>query len=420
MNIHKTGQLKEALKLIISTPASHFDPSVYMPLLQFCVESKAENHAHLIHTHIITNGFDFSLNLSNKLIIFYGKVGDMVSARNVFDRMRDRNVVSWTAIISGYTQSGFYEDALLVFKGMCRGGVRANQFTFGSALRACIGMGRLSSGMQIQGCVEKGRFGESLFVKSALLDLHAKCGRIEDAWLLFKTMKERDVVSWNAMIGGFSFQGFVDDSLRLFRSMMREGHVPDCFTLGSVIRASIGGIGLMNVTQIHGLIVKLSSGSSNILIGSLIDAYAKCGNLRSAYQLYKNLFSGLFLVDVLLGVWQQYCTETNSGNHFRGLLKTDISAGRTARNLFSGVASLQILILLNFLDTDFDLISSMDKLEDPRVGLSDPYFTLRIVLCAASGLLDPGVLHAHCACLETDLTLSIFVREIKFQSWEHL
>ncbi|XP_031265458.1 pentatricopeptide repeat-containing protein At3g20730 isoform X2 [Pistacia vera] len=192
-------------------------------------------------------------------------------------------------MISGYTQSGFYEDALLVFKGMCRGGVRANLFTFGSALRACIGMGRLSSGMQIQGCVEKGRFGENLFVKSALLDLHAKCGRIEDAWLLFKTMKERDVVSWNAMIGGFSFQGFVDDSLRLFRSMMREGYVPDWFTLGSVIRASIAGIGLMNVTQIHGLIVKLSSGSSNILIGSLIDAYAKCGNIRSAYQLYKNL-----------------------------------------------------------------------------------------------------------------------------------
>ncbi|KAJ0093807.1 hypothetical protein Patl1_26243 [Pistacia atlantica] len=396
MNIHKTGQLKEALKLIISTPASHLDPSVYMPLLQFCVESKAENHAHLIHTHIITNGFDFSLNLSNKLIIFYGKVGDMVSARNVFDRMRDRNVVSWTAMISGYTQSGFYEDALLVFKGMCRGGVRANQFTFGSALRACIGMGRLSSGMQIQGCVEKGRFGENLFVKSALLDLHAKCGRIEDAWLLFKTMKERDVVSWNAMIGGFSLQGFVDDSLRLFRSMMRK----DLFARGGHLESA------------YDMICKMNMKPSASLWSAILGACSIYGNTSlgelAAVNLFnmepESSFSGLFLVDVLLGVWQQYCTETNSGNHFRGLLKTDISAGRTARNLFSGVASLQVLILLDFLDTDFDLIISMDKLEGAASVL-------------ASGLLDPGVLHAHCACLETDLTLSIFVREIKFQSW---
>lgn len=74
-----------------------------------------------------------------------------------------------------------------------------------------------------------------------------------------------------------------------FNCLTFIGHVPDCFTLGSVLRTSVGGIGPMNIHQIHGLIIKLSFGSSNMLIGSLVNAYAKCGNTRVAYQLYKNL-----------------------------------------------------------------------------------------------------------------------------------
>ncbi|KAI9177502.1 hypothetical protein LWI28_016035 [Acer negundo] len=279
------GKLKEALKLSVTQP----DPKMYMSLLQLCIVVRAKEQARMIHSHIVTIGFESSVNLGTKLIVFYAKVGDMLSARKVFDKMPVRDVVSWTAMISGYGQNGFYENALLVFSGMRRAGVRANMFTYGSALRACMGMRWLEGGMQIQGYALKGRFADNLYVKSALLDLYAKCGRIEDAWFLFDTMEERDVVSWNVMIGGFAVQGFVDDCFQLFRLMMREGKIPDCFTLGSVLRASIGDIGLMMVNQIHGLIIRLGFGSSNLLIGSLIDAYAKCGSVRSAHQLYKNM-----------------------------------------------------------------------------------------------------------------------------------
>lgn len=221
----KTGQLKHALKFIFSYPDTLLDPSTYMPLLQFCIDTKAERQAHLIHAHIITNGYESNLHLSTKVIIFYAKIGDVVSARNVFDRMSERNVVSWTAMISGYAQNGYDEKALLVFLAMVRAGVRANQFTYSSALRACTRMRWLQGGSMIQGGIQKGRFAENLFVKSALLDLHAKCGWIEDAWILFERMERKDVVSWNAMIGGLAMQGFNDDSFWLFRSMMRQGIV---------------------------------------------------------------------------------------------------------------------------------------------------------------------------------------------------
>ncbi|KAL6206094.1 hypothetical protein ACLB2K_023343 [Fragaria x ananassa] len=203
--------------------------------------------------------------------------------------MPERNVVSWTSMVSGYAQSGNYEKALGVFLEMRRAGVRANQFGYGSALKACTGLRALGVGVQIQGCVLKGRFGENLFVRSALVDFHAKCGKMEDACCVFEAMSERDLVSWNAIIGGYAVQGFGEDSLRMFQKMMREGMVPDCFTFGSVLRGLAGDSGLVRISQMHGLMMQLGFGSHRSLSGSLINAYAKCGKVESAHRIYRSM-----------------------------------------------------------------------------------------------------------------------------------
>ena len=216
------GRLAEALKLLSSNP-TRLDPSLYLKILQLCIDKKAKKQGHLIHNHLITNGFGSDLHLNTKLIIFYVKVGDVMAARNVFDGMPERSVVSWTAMVSGYSQNGRFEKAFVLFSDMRHCGVKANQFTYGSALRACTSLRCLDMGIQVQGCIQKGRFVENLFVKSALVDFHSKCGKMEDASYLFGTMMERDVVSWNAMIGGYAVQGFADDSFCMFRSMLRGG-----------------------------------------------------------------------------------------------------------------------------------------------------------------------------------------------------
>ncbi|KAM7269748.1 hypothetical protein ACFE04_025245 [Oxalis oulophora] len=263
--------------------------SQYMKILNQCVNKRAIKHGNLVHGHIITNGFKSDVHLNTKLIIFYARAGYAESARNVFDVMPDRNVVSWTSMISGYVDNELYENAFTMFVCMCRGGVKANQFTYISVLRACTSLRCLRLGEQIQGCVEKGRFVENLFVKCALLDLHSKCGKMKDASYLFESMPMRDVVSWNAMINGFYVQGLAKDGFRMFRSMLREGGVPDSITLGSILKiaASLGDF--LNVNQIHKLIIQFGFEIHNSLIGSLIDAYAKCGNVKNAYCLYQSM-----------------------------------------------------------------------------------------------------------------------------------
>ncbi|CAL5336751.1 unnamed protein product [Camellia sinensis] len=252
---------------------------MHSKILQLCIQRKAKMEGRLIHSHLLTNGLHSNAYLNTNLIIFYSKLGDMVNSRKVFDRMSERSLVTWTALVFGYSQNGYSEEALTVFSAMHRIGVKANQFTYGSALRACTSMMCLDRGKQIQGCIQKSRLVKNLFVQSALVDLHSKCRKLEDACYIFESMSERDVVSWNAMIGGYAVQGFADDALRLFRSMLRA----------VIMKAFVGGSSLMKVIQIHGFIIQLGCESYNILIGSLIDAYAKCGSVRIADRIYKSM-----------------------------------------------------------------------------------------------------------------------------------
>ena len=75
----------------------------------------------------------------------------------------------------------------------------------------------------------------------------------------------------------------------LFQLQILIGMIPDSFTFGSIMKALVGGSSLMKVIQIHGFIIQLGCESHTVLIGSLIDAYEKCGSVRIADQIYKNM-----------------------------------------------------------------------------------------------------------------------------------
>ncbi|GMP54556.1 hypothetical protein CsSME_00019696 [Camellia sinensis var. sinensis] len=114
----------------------------------------------LIHGHLLTNVIHSNAYLNTNLVIFYSKLGDMVNSRKVFDRMSERSLVTWTALVSGYSQNGDSEEALVVFSAMHRIGVnvKANH------------MMCLDRGKQIQGCIQKSRLVKNLSVHSALVD----------------------------------------------------------------------------------------------------------------------------------------------------------------------------------------------------------------------------------------------------------
>ncbi|XP_071725768.1 pentatricopeptide repeat-containing protein At3g20730-like [Rutidosis leptorrhynchoides] len=282
------GNLQGAVSLALSHPV-HFHHPPYVKILQLCIDKKAYDQARLMHQHLYVNGFRSNLHINTKLVILYSKAGDLKRAREVFDEMSERSVVSWTALLSGYAQNGCAEEAMRVFVVMRRVGVRANQFTYGSVLSACTRLMYIGFGMQVQGCIYKSRFLSNLFVQCALVELHSKCGNMEDACLLFNLMSNKDLVCWNSMIGGFAVRGFSNDAILVFRSMLRDGMTPDNFTLASVLMAAARSEHVLNIRQLHGFVLKCGFGSYNSLNGSLINAYAKSGSVKSAEQIYKSM-----------------------------------------------------------------------------------------------------------------------------------
>ncbi|XP_010931829.1 pentatricopeptide repeat-containing protein At3g20730 [Elaeis guineensis] len=289
LTLCKLGRLKEALDVLHSHPTP-LSPSTYSSLLQLCIDCNAKQEGRSLHDYLSAIGHASNLHLCTKFVIFYAKVGDLVAARRVFVEMPERSVVSWTAMISGYSQNGYSDEALKVFSWMRRLGVKANQFTYGSALRACTGLGCVRSGGQIHGCIVKSRFVEDLFVQSALVDLHLKCGSVEDAWCLFGMMEKRDVVAWNSVIGGCAVRGLEEDAFGYFCLMLRDGLQPDHFTFGSLLKACGLVRTLVHVNQIHAFSVKLGYENQSIVTGSLIDAYAKCRSMQNARLVYDSMY----------------------------------------------------------------------------------------------------------------------------------
>ncbi|KAL0912117.1 hypothetical protein M5K25_018068 [Dendrobium thyrsiflorum] len=282
------GRLREALEAFCSYQRP-LSSSTYSHLLQLCVDTYAKDEGKILHDSILARGYCPNLHLDTKFIIFFAKAGDLVSARKVFDEMPEKNVVSWTALMSGYSQNGFLEETLAIFSLMHRSCNKANQFTYASVLKACTGTNCIRSGLQIQGCIEKSRFRQNLYVNSALVDFHLKCGVLQDARSLFWRMEDRDVVLWNSMIGGHAVRGLAYESFRLFFSMLKEGKIPDHFTFASILRACGLVKDFLNADKMHSFIIKSGFASHYAVAGSLIDAYVKCRRISTARLLYDSL-----------------------------------------------------------------------------------------------------------------------------------
>ncbi|XP_057873560.2 pentatricopeptide repeat-containing protein At4g21065 [Cryptomeria japonica] len=203
------------------------DSTTFATLLPACAKTGALKWGLDIHQSVIENGFRLDIVVASALIDMYAKCGCIQKAWEVFDKMPQRNVISWTAMIAGYAQSGLVENALETFKRMQLAGVKPDSASFASTLPACGKMGALEQGMEFHQRIIKSNFLSDTLVANALIDMYAKCGRIQKTRKLFDKMLERDTVSWNAMIAGYAMHGYGKDALELFELMKHSGVHPD-------------------------------------------------------------------------------------------------------------------------------------------------------------------------------------------------
>ncbi|KNA25462.1 hypothetical protein SOVF_005770 [Spinacia oleracea] len=183
----------------------------------------------------IRDGLSMNVYVASSLISMYSKCGELRSASMVFEEMPLRNVVSWTAFISGFAQKYQVDACLELYSQMRHSSLKPNDYTLTSLLSACVGNGSLRQGKSAHCLAFLSGFYSYLHVANALVSMYCKCGNIEDAFCVFESMHDKDIVSWNSMISGYALHGLAWKAIDLFEEMKRQKMKPDCITFLGVL-----------------------------------------------------------------------------------------------------------------------------------------------------------------------------------------
>ncbi|XP_042484815.1 pentatricopeptide repeat-containing protein At4g21065-like [Macadamia integrifolia] len=238
-SIPKIGVLVNASTLLQSVDLRNPDvcSETYALLLQNCRKFNAFELGFQIHACMIVTGVDFCVFLNTQLLEFYCKVGCLYNARRLFDKMPERNVFSWTAIIGLYCRLGYYEETIWLFYLMIDEGVRPDHFVFPKVFKACSELKDYQVGKDVYDYMLSIGFEGNSVVKRSLLDMFVKCSKMDFARRLFEESEVKDVVMWNIMVSGYATKGDFRKALKCIKDMEIEGIKPNQVTWNSIIAA---------------------------------------------------------------------------------------------------------------------------------------------------------------------------------------
>ncbi|KAJ4968544.1 hypothetical protein NE237_015245 [Protea cynaroides] len=203
--IVQSGDSSDAIKLFVQMQREGIriiDPFVLSSVVGASANLAALELGRQIHCLVVVFGYESSVFVSNALVDMYAKCSDILAAKDVFDKIPKRDVVSWTTIIVGAAQHGKAEDALTLFDEMVLAGLKPNEVTFVGLIYACSHVGLVDKGCHLFNSMTKDyRINPSLQHYTCLLDLLSRSGHLDDAENVIKTMPfDPDEATWAALL----------------------------------------------------------------------------------------------------------------------------------------------------------------------------------------------------------------------------
>ncbi|XP_030488674.2 pentatricopeptide repeat-containing protein At5g08510 [Cannabis sativa] len=292
-------------------------------LFSACASLSSHHLGEMIHSRFVKSVFSLDVFAETALLDMYAKMGMMASARQQFDEMRvreivtwnvmiagyarsgdmeravdlfglmpERNVVSWTTMISGYSQNGQYAKALEMFMHMEKErDAKPNEVTIASVLPACANLGALNIGEKIEEYARRRGFFKDLHVTNGILEMYARCGKIDIAKQVFDEIgSRRNLCSWNSMIMALAVHGKCKEALVLFEKMLAVEIRPDDVTfVGLLLSCTHGGMVtkgrhiFQSMEPNFGIAPKLEH------YGCMVDLLGRAGELEEAYELIQEM-----------------------------------------------------------------------------------------------------------------------------------
>ncbi|KAI8533993.1 hypothetical protein RHMOL_Rhmol10G0054400 [Rhododendron molle] len=233
------GYLSEALEVFgrMVKECVKWDSFTYVSLFGLCAALRDLKLGLQVHNRILKANIEVDEFIGSAVIDMYGKCGEISNARNVFDGMQTRNVVSWTAMLAAYFQDRCFEEVLKLFPYMEHEGVMPNEFTFAVLLNSCASLSALGHGNSVHTRAVKSGFKHHVTVGNSLINLYTKGGNIEAANKVFADMVYRDTTTWNAIISGYTHYGLGKEALIVFQDMLAVEEPPNYATFVGVLSA---------------------------------------------------------------------------------------------------------------------------------------------------------------------------------------
>ncbi|KAL6507077.1 hypothetical protein OROHE_021976 [Orobanche hederae] len=382
-----------------------------------------------VHSLVVKVGFDSDVFVKTGLLGFYSKLEKLEDARKVFDDIPEKNVVSWTAMMSGYIGARRFREAVDLFRESLDMGSRPDSYTLVRALSACSQLGDMGAGLWIHNYVVNMGMGRNVFVNTAFVDMYAKCGSMEKARALFDEMPERDIVTWGSIIQGYAANGLPKEALDIFHSMLKQNLRPDCYVIVGVLSAC-ARLGALQLGEWASNMMDMNEFLLNPVMGTaLVDMYAKCGKISVAWEIFREMkvkdpvifnafISGLAMTGHVKAVFTcfgllQKCGLRPDGNTFMGLLCGCTHAGLVddGRRFFRGMSCLYSLDpTIEHHGSMVDLLARAGLLNEAhRMILSMPMKANAIVW---GGLLGGCRLHR-----DTQLAENVLKQLIELEPW---
>eukprot|EP00250_Pteridium_aquilinum_P018325 c24033_g9_i1 orf=1-600(-) len=190
-----------------------------------------------IHADVVDWGYEDNVVIGSTIIDLYAKCGSLPEARREFLRLPTRNIVTWNALITGYSQQEHNEEVFQLFNQLQEEGMSPDSVTFGAVLKAYSSTGSLEDIRQVHNHIVQRGLDMDSSIGNALIDVYAKEGSFVDAQMIFDSAPNRDVVAWSSLIGGYIQHGHCQDALQLFEHMQLEGAKPDPVAFACILKA---------------------------------------------------------------------------------------------------------------------------------------------------------------------------------------
>ncbi|KAJ6340608.1 hypothetical protein OIU77_008381 [Salix suchowensis] len=340
----------EAIRAFLDMLECGFYPNEYCFTGVFRACSNKENISlgEIIFGFLLKTGyFESDLCVGCALIDMFAKGNDdLESAYKVFARMPERNVVTWTLMITRFQQLGFSRDAVVLFLDMVLSGYVPDKFTLSGVVSACAEMGSLSLGRQFHCLVMKSRLDLDVCVGCSLVDMYVKCvadGSVDDARKVFDRMPVHNVMSWTAIITGYVQRGGCDrEAIELFLKMVQGQVKPNHFTFSSVLKACANLSDIWLGEQVYALVVKMRLASINCVGNSLISMYSRCGNMENARKAFDVLFEkNLVSYNTIVNAYAKSLNSEEAFELFNEIEDTGTGVDAfTFASLLSGASSI--------------------------------------------------------------------------------